>query len=135
MPPLSRWFVRTGFLALGLSVLLELALADDSGSLDVVGASIHRAALHLFTVGWLLQLIAGVAFWMFPRHPTRPPRGPEWLGWTAFGLLNSGLLLRTVTEPWQTRGGPGWPLAASAALQFAGVLALTLLLWPRIQRR
>ncbi len=135
MPLLSRWFVRTGFVALVLSLGFEIALATGLTGGGRLVAPFHLLALHLFTVGWLLQLIAGVAHWMFPRHPTRPPRGPEWLGWAAYGLLNTGLALRALGEPWLALGGPGWPLALSAALQFGGVVALALLLWPRIQSR
>jgi hypothetical protein len=134
MPRLSRWFIRSAFLALLLSLLVEIGLATGrAGSLALPG---HLVALHLFTVGWLLQLITGVAYWMFPRHPSRPPRGPEWPGWLAYGLINPGLLLRTVAEPWHLAGGgPGWLLVLSALLQFGGVVAMTVLLWPRTGAR
>jgi cytochrome bd-type quinol oxidase subunit 2 len=135
MPLLSRWFVRTAFLALVFSLGIETALAARPAGIERLAAPLHLLALHLFTVGWLLQLIAGVAYWMFPRHPTRPPRGPERPGWVAYGLLNTGLALRALAEPWRAVGGPGWPLILSSALQFGGVLALAALLWPRIQAR
>ncbi len=135
MPLLSRWFVRTGFVSLVLSLSLEIVLATHPAGAGRVAAAFHLLALHLFTVGWLLQLIAGVAHWMFPRHPTRPPRGPQWPGWVAYILLNSGLALRALGEPWLALGGPGWPLTLAAVLQFGGVVALASLLWPRIQPR
>jgi hypothetical protein len=85
-------------------------------------------------VGWLLQLITGVAFWMFPRHPTAPPRGDARPGWLALGLLNLGLMVRLLAEPWRLGfGGPRWPLMVSAGLQFAAVLLLVHLLWPRVR--
>jgi hypothetical protein len=127
--------VKSGFLALGLALLYEALLARP-GTLwpTLPDAALHLGAIHLLTVGWLLQLISGVAYWMFPRHPTRPPRGDERLGWTALGLLNSGLLLRLIGEPWRLgAGGPAWPLALSALLQLAAVALLIALLWPRIR--
>lgn len=135
MPPLSRWLVKSGFLSLGLALLLELLLARPATLLPTLpDAALHLGAIHLLTVGWLLQLISGVAFWMFPRHPTRPPRGDARLGWAGFALLNTGLALRLLGEGWRLGlGGPAWPLLLAALLQFCAVLLLVALLWPRIR--
>lgn len=135
MPALSRWLVKSGFCCLALALLVELLLARPERVLPALpDSALHLGAIHLLTVGWLLQLITGVAFWMFPRHPTRPPRGDARLGWTAFGLLNAGLLLRLVGEPWRLGfGGPGWPLLLSAGLQFLAIATIVRLLWPRIR--
>ena len=43
---------------------------------------------HLLLVGFLLLLIFGVAFWMFPKVAGQRP-GRE-VGWVAFALLNAG---------------------------------------------
>jgi NnrS protein len=112
----------------------ELLLARPPGLWPgLPDAALHLGAIHLLTVGWLLQLITGVAFWMFPRHPTAPPRGDDRPGWAGFGLLNLGLLLRLVGEPWRLNGGPQWPLIASAVVQLGAVLLIVRLLWPRIR--
>ena len=135
MPPLSRWFVRAGFVALALALLMEMLLARPAGFWPTLpDAALHLGALHLLTVGWLLQLISGVAFWIFPRHPTAPPRGDARLGWWGLGLLNSGLLLRLFGEPARLAGaGPSWPLPVAALLQLAAVGCIVRLLWPRIR--
>jgi len=135
MPPLSRWFAKAGFLALALALVLELLLARPSGMLPhLPDPVLHLGAIHLLTVGWLLQLITGVAFWMFPRHPTSPPRGDPRLGWAALVLLNAGLALRLMGEPWHRAwGGPLWPLQLSALMQLAAVALIVGLLWPRIR--
>jgi hypothetical protein len=135
MPVLSRWFIKSGFVALGIALLLEMLQLRPAGTLaQLPDAAIHLAAIHLLTVGWLLQLIIGVAFWMFPRHPTSPPRGDVRYGWWAFGLLNAGLLLRLGGEPWRLGfGGPAWPLVMAGGLQLSGVASALALLWPRIR--
>lgn len=127
--------MKSGFISLALALLLEALLARPAGVLpDLPNTALHLGAIHLLTVGWLLQLISGVAFWMFPRHPTRPPRGDERLGWAGLTLLNGGLALRLIGELWRLgMGGPSWPLLASALLQFVAVALLVLLLWPRIR--
>ncbi len=135
MPPLSRWLVKSGFLSLGLALLLELLLARPTSMLPgLSSAALHLGAIHLLTVGWLLQLICGVAFWMFPRHPSQPPRGDARPGWAALVLLNTGLALRLVGEAWRLGGnGPAWPLELAALLQLGAVILLVRLLWPRIR--
>ncbi len=134
MPALSRWLVKSGFCCLALALLVEGLLARPRSLLSgLPDAALQLGAIHLLTVGWLLQLITGVAFWMFPRHPTRPPRGDARLGWAGFALLNTGLLLRLIGEPWIGMGGPGWPLLLSALLQFLAIVLIVGLLWPRIR--
>jgi len=135
MPPLSRWLVKSGFAALVAALLVELLLVRPPGLWPgLPDAALHLGAIHLLTVGWLLQVMVGVAFWMFPRHPIQPPRGSSGLGWTGFGLLNTGLACRLVGESWYLGfGGPRWPLMLAAVLQFAGVVAVVGLLWPRVR--
>lgn len=135
MPPLSRWFIKAGFVSLALALVLELfELRPVTMFPSLSGAAIHLGAIHLLTVGWLLQIITGVAFWMFPRHPTTPPRGDPRYGWTAFGLINLGLLFRLAGESWRLGfAGPRWPLVVSAVLQGLGIVAAISLLWPRVR--
>lgn len=135
MPPLSRWFIKSGFVALALGLVLELLqLRPTSLFPSLPAAALHLGAIHLLTVGWLLQLISGVAFWMFPRHRSQPPRGDDRLGWGALVLINVGLLLRLLGESWRLGfGGPAWPLVVSALLQLGGLALVLLLLWPRIR--
>jgi hypothetical protein len=135
MPPLSRWFIKAGFVSLVLSLLLELFQLRPSGLFSSLPATaVHLAAIHLLTVGWLLQVILGVAFWMFPRHPTAPPRGDARWGWFALVLLNTGLTVRLAGESGRLGyGWPAWPLVVAAVLQVCGVAAGLVLLWPRIR--
>ena len=135
MPTLSRWFVKAGFVALAAALVLELLLARAPGLWPAVpNAALHLGAIHLLTVGWLLQVITGVAFWMFPRHPTRPPRGDARPGWAALLLLNVGLVFRLGGETWRLGfGGPRWPLVIAAVLQLAAVCLALWILWPRIR--
>lgn len=135
MPPLSRALVKAGFAALLLALVGELLQVRPAGLWPALpSAALHLTALHLLTVGWLLQLITGVAYWMFPRHRTDPPRGPSAPGWVGWALLNAGLCFRVVGESWRMGwNGPAWPLQLSALLQFAAVLLLVWLLWPRIR--
>jgi len=136
MPPLTRWCVRSALLwfvlALATGVLLAGGVSAQIPGTDWILP--YPTYLHLLTVGWLTNLIFGVAFWMFPRYTALHPRGSHTLGWLAYAGLNAGLLLRLVGEPIQMSGGRGgvW-LLLSAGLQLLGGWAFVLNTWPRVK--
>jgi hypothetical protein len=137
VPALTRWFLRAGMAcllaALAVGALLQApALVAAHPALAVFGP----AQLHLLVVGWLTQVIFGVAYWMFPRYSAERPRGSERLGWAAFGLLNGGLALRVAGEPLHALDYPtGGLLVASAVLQLLAAWAFVLNTWPRVRER
>jgi hypothetical protein len=136
MPPITRWFVRSALLwfllALATGVLLAGGVSAEIPGTDWILP--YPTYLHLLTVGWLTNLIFGVAFWMFPRYTAQDPRGSERLGWLAYAGLNAGLLLRLIGEPIQmSGGGTGAVLLLSAALQLLGAWAFVLNTWPRVK--
>jgi len=89
---------------------------------------------HLLLVGWITQVIIGVSIWMFPRQSREAPRGNLDLARAAFYLLNAGLILRAISEPWRNRFALfPWLLAASALLQWAGGLCYVGMIWPRVR--
>jgi hypothetical protein len=139
MPPLTRWFIKASLLYLVAALLLGLALAA-GGLLDLPPAflALGPVYFHLFLVGWVTQLIFGVVFWMFPKQSLERPRGDERLAWTAFWLINAGLLLRAVAEPYQAvnpAGKLGWLLAVSALAQWAAGLIFVFNTWGRVKER
>ena len=131
MPALSRNFIVSGFvcLLLGLLAMATLGWRDDWSLL-------RPTAVHLITVGWLTQLIMGVAWWMFPKVSRERPRGNEALGWLTFAALDVGLLLRVIGEPltqWHpTIAGPTL-FVLSAVAQFVAACLFTVAIWPRLR--
>jgi hypothetical protein len=139
MPALSRWFLKSalayfvGALLLGVAVAMPAVFAIPPAVL-----ALGPVYVHLFMVGWVAQLIFGVVYWMFPRYSKDKPRGSEPLGWATYGLLNSGLILRTVGEPLhalQPAAGWGWLLALSAVLQWLEGMAFALNTWGRVKEK
>ncbi len=128
MPRLSVWLLRLSLLALlvgsGLGAWL---LATEPGFIPARPA-LRLIHLDLLLFGWLTQFVLGVAYWMLPRHPVAPERGPVWLGWTAFALFQAGLgisLVGTDTSSHGTIAPAGHLLLAGATFIFL------LLLWGR----
>jgi hypothetical protein len=139
MPALVRFFIKTAlvyFVAALLIGLYQVLLPTLPESLQLPG--LNPVYFHLLMVGWVTQLIVGVAYWMFPRYSKDSPRGPEWFGPAIWGLLNVGLVLRAIGEPMQAAGSPviaGWLMAISAVLQVAAGWLIVAALWPRVKER
>lgn len=137
MPAVTRWFLKSGMLCLmaGLLGLALLAARPVIGGPAWVGA-LWPTLLHLLVVGWLTQLIFGVAHWMFPRSTAAAPRGNERLMWAAWVALNLGLLLRVAGEPRAILGHDTAPLLLlSAVLQLVAAVMFTANIWPRVRAR
>jgi hypothetical protein len=118
--------------ALLLSVAIQPPIRDELPFL----AAVWPTYLHLLVVGWLTQLIFGVALWLFPKHPGGPPRGDERLGWASFYMLNIGLVLRGVGEPSHILGHRvGALLIVAAVAQLFAGWAFVLNTWPRVRER
>ncbi len=139
MPRLARWFIKAGLLyfvlALMTGVLYQARTEIDFPSWV---NTLNPVYIHLLAVGWITQLIIGVAYWMFPKFTKTQPRGSEILGWAAFILLNIGLILRIISEPRvTTRSEPdlGWVLAVSAVLQTAAGWLFVINTWSRVKER
>lgn len=127
MPRLTRVWIKTALGYLIVAMALKTGLAWGA-----VGSAFAPAFIHLLTVGWLTQLIFGVAWWLFPPRSPENPRGNERRAWAVYALLNAGLLLRVAAEPWPRLGDMGEILLiASALLQTGGIAVFTGQLWPR----
>lgn len=139
MPPISRWFARASLIYLLLGLILSLLIALRAVMpLPIFIAKLGPATIHILLAGWVTQLIFAVMLWMFPVYSKERPRGSDALSWIAFGLLNSGLLLRLIAEPLNALSGSSlWDigLAVSALLQVPAAIALVANIWPRVRGR
>jgi heme/copper-type cytochrome/quinol oxidase subunit 1 len=131
VPRLTIWMLR--------SALVYLAAGFTFGGLLLFhkGVPLHPALWRLLPahiefllIGWTVQLVMGMAFWILPRFSRAPRRGNVPLAWLAFILLNLGVWL----------AGLGPAFTASAVLPFLGRLAelsaagaFVLYAWPRVK--
>jgi hypothetical protein len=130
VPRLSRWLIRTGLVYLLISLVTGIAHA-----LSGPGAASWTTYVHLLVLGWITQLIFGVANWMFPKPPD-VKRWHEPLGWAMYGLLNLGLALRVAAELRPALiEHTGSVLAIAAAMQLAAGCFFVLTTWPRVRGR
>lgn len=137
MPTLTRWFIKIALVYLVAALLLGL-LPAFGGLMDLPDwfGALSPVYFHLFMVGWVTQLIIGVAYWMFPKYSSERPHRNEQLAWATFWLINVGLLLRVVCEPLNNQtpnAAWGWLLVLSALVQWAGGLAFCVNTWGRVK--
>ena len=139
MPLVARWFVKTALVYLGASLVVGILIA----AAPLLGSRLFSAALwmtylHLMVVGWLTQLIFGVAIWLFPRYSKERPHGSLHLTWVTYVLLNVGLLLRAMAEPPSVLrpGDPwDWVMVASAVFQWCAVMVFVVYIWSRVRTK
>jgi hypothetical protein len=116
------WFVRAALLHLAGGFTVGAALLFHKGvPLHPALWRLLPAHIELLLLGWTLNLALGVAYWILPRYKLGPPRGSEWPAWTAFALLNLGVLA-VVLAPWLSPLGPALALAGRAAEALAAMV-------------
>lgn len=137
MPVLTRWFIKASLLYLVISLGISVWLAA-----EVVGAphisGLSAVFFHFFLVGWVTQIIIGIAFWFLPKYSRERPRRSESLAWAVFWLLNIGLLFRGIAEPNFMKGQDqlrGYILIFSAIFQWLAGLFFVINSWGRIKER
>ena len=131
MVKLSLCWLLAGF-AIGGLMLVDRAIP---GNWRTWLAPSHG---HMLFVGWFIQFVLGIAYWLLPRKrtPARPLGYNERLSLWGVAALNVGLLLRVANEPFERIGHANnltlTGLGLSATLQILAVLVFVRQLWPRI---
>lgn len=82
----NRWFIRAALvylMAAGIGLVFNGSLLSDDAS--------RPAAMHLFTLGFMMFLIYGLGAHMLPRFTGRPIADGIW-PWLQMGLAHAGVL-------------------------------------------
>jgi hypothetical protein len=135
MPFVPRLFIRTalawfaiGFVWAAVIMLIKVADRTELRQAFITGHA------HILLVGFFVNIVMGVAFWMFPRPPDRKLNEPAAV--VAYALLNIGLVMRLAVE-WAHAeyGGQlyGAILGTSGVLQALGGLLFLAVIWPRVR--
>lgn len=131
MPLITRVFIKSGLIFFFIALLIGIAARTDM----FYFAAITPLFWHTLMVGWITQIIMGVSMWMFPgRKKVESFQNQKW-AWITFVLLNIGLGLRVIAEPFVNYGGPEfWKylLLISAILQFIAICSYVIEIWPRV---
>ena len=134
---LVRLYLRTAFFFLAIGLLGGLWIEFQLTAGGAISHGMVVAHVHLLLVGFLLMLVFGVAYWLFPRAGRGQPIGPypNLVGF-AYVLLTAGTLIRAITEYFDLQlTAPAWAyvrLGASTA-QVAGIVIGIWALWGRVR--
>lgn len=135
MPTLTRWFLKAALAWLVAAALAGAAVAlQPALDLPPAIARLRPAYVHMLMVGWVTQLIFGIAHWMFPKPTPTTAARTDRLGWLAWLTLNVGLVLRVVAEP-AVFALPPALLATAAVLQPIAAWLFVAAIWPRVRVR
>ena len=100
MPRVSVWLIRAALLHLLTGAYLGAAYLSFKGTGWPLWAASHRQVhVEQMLMGWMVQLVIGVAFWILPSRTKSPPVSPERLMWLVFALLNGGIVLAMFADP------------------------------------
>ena len=129
MPRLSCWFIRAALIYLLIGVTFGgLILLHKGRPVHPLLWRLLPLHIELLLFGWIVQLVMGVAFWIFPRFLRQ--RGNVKLAWVAFGLLNLGVWLAGAAPFFD---GAATVIAVGRLVEAGAVVAFVLHLWPRIK--
>jgi len=125
MPRVSAWFVRASLVHLMAGFCIGAVLLAGKGiPLGFDPWSLRAVHIEMLLVGWMIQLVMGVAIWIFPRFVLhRAPQRSAVTAWLAFALLNAGVLLA---------GLGGSLLAAGRATEIGAAASFAVHLWGRV---
>jgi hypothetical protein len=128
MPRLSAVAVRASLLYLLLGFFFGALMLANKG-IPFWGAVWGLLVPHIefLLIGWTVQLIFGVAFWILPRYPGGS-RGRVTLAWLSLLCLNLGILMAALTVL-----VPGPLLLAGRLLESAGAVLFALHAWGRVR--
>lgn len=131
MPLIARLFIKSGFIFFALALLTGVFSEAELLS----SAALTPLFWHMLTVGWITQIIIGVSLWMFPGRPKTDDIKANATGWITWITLNTGLILRFLTEPFIYSVSSGWIshiLVFSAVLQLIAALVYVYEMWFRV---
>ena len=129
MPRPTVWFLRAALIHLVLGFTFGAALLWHKGvPIHPLLWRLLPAHMEFLLIGWTVQLVLGVAYWILPRFYTS--RGDVRLVWAAFVLLNGGVWLAGMGG---TLAAPGWILLVGRLCEAGAALAFAFNAWPRVK--
>ena len=131
MPDLSILLVRTALCWLAAGVAMgALLLASKAAPLPAGVLRLFHLHSEAVLVGWMVQFAMGVAWWILPKYPRLPERGPAAPVWVAWVLLNAGVLLAGLGR---SLGASDGVVMAGRSAELLAAAAFAVAAWPRVK--
>ena len=131
MPFLSVLLVRTALCWLAAGAAMgALLLASKAAPLPAGVFRLFHMHSEAVLIGWMVQLAMGVAWWILPKYPRLPERGPTAPVWAAWLLLNVGVVLAGAGR---SAGAPDGVVVAGRVAELLAAAAFAVAAWPRVK--
>ena len=130
-----RWMIRTAliYMVIGTALGLAMHVAYRVPALQFMLAW-RTTHVHLILVGAVMQMIMGVALWMFPRRKRQPGWPSERQGFFLYATFNSGTVLRSLFGPFVQGSALTYGLSLTGAvLQVIGLGYFAALAFGRVR--
>jgi heme/copper-type cytochrome/quinol oxidase subunit 1 len=134
MLTLHQLFIKTSLLFLLAGTVMGALLQVRGAFGPGASFNVETVHIHIMAIGFVLMLIMGVAYWMFPRPSGETPRqaARDPLAWTSYFLLAPGLVLRVLGYLVLPASVKTPVLLLSAALQAGGIFCFIFAIWKRV---
>ena len=137
MYTLIRRYVKTSliFFLLGLFLGAWILVLRISGG-AAPSAALISAHTHVLLFGFVIMLIMGVAYWMFPRPAKDDFRYSPNIAELNYWLITAGTVIRAAGELWMAvASNPAeiYLVAAGSALQMTAGVVFVWKVWSRIR--
>jgi len=131
MPFLSVLLVRSALCWLAVGATMgALLLSTKAVPLPAWAFRLFAVHAEALLIGWMVQLTMGVAWWILPKYPRLPERGPAAPIWATWLLLNVGVLLAGIGR---SIGAPEATVTAGRLAELLAAVAFAGAAWPRVK--
>jgi hypothetical protein len=131
MPLLSVFFIRTSLVYFALGVTYGGWMLFNKGVPIFPNFwGLLEGHIEFLMIGWIIQLILGVAFWILPRFSRFPARGNEALAWISYLLINIGLWMELLSPLFKEFP---WLPTLGRVIETGAAVMFVLHAWPRIK--
>ena len=121
MPRVSKWLIRASLIHFVSGALLGVAYMWFKVTGWPLFAVSHRPVhIEQMLMGWLVQLVIGVAYWILPAAEPAGLRRRDGVMWVVFLLLNVGVVISAFG------GDPNFPDWIAVPGRLAETLAVLL---------
>jgi hypothetical protein len=131
----QRWMIKTSLIYLFLGILFGFLTFLSGRFSELAWISSWRTVhVHLILVGSVIQIIMGVALWMFPRRKEPPGWTTEREGMPLYLGFNAGTVVRSPFEPFAQSGPfPYYLTLSGMTAQILSVVYFLFLVFQRIR--
>lgn len=134
---LVRRYIKTAVVFLISGVLIGVWLLVRRELYGAYATPFETSAhTHALLVGFVMEMILGVALWLFPRPERGDMRYKPWMAELAYWLLTIGTAVRVVAElirPTVSFIGLRWLIVVCGIAQAVALVLFFYTMWPRIR--